>query len=141
MAHPNLDLLDRFFAAYGSRDRNALRSTLAADATWTFPGHHALSGTKCGVDAIAAFFDAMGAVMGRAQLHVETLATGVGDVSVSQCQHLRTNRQMGPNLDQPVCVLWRFASGVIVSGQHLVADADALDAFFNAALPIGEASQ
>jgi ketosteroid isomerase-like protein len=58
MAHPNLDLIDRFFAAYGERDLAALRDVLAENATWTFPGHHPLSGTKVGIDAIVAFFDA-----------------------------------------------------------------------------------
>ena len=64
MTHPNLDLIDRFFAAYDNRDHAALRDVLADDATWTFPGHHPLSGTKVGIDAIVAFFDAVGSIMG-----------------------------------------------------------------------------
>lgn len=134
MAHPNLELIDRFFAAYGERDLMALRDVLAEDATWTFPGHHPLSGTKDGIDAIVAFFDAVGTVMGNSHPQVEKLVVGVNEQYVVECQHIRTNRADGPNLDQQLCVLWSFAEGKIVSGQHLAADQDALDAFYTALL-------
>lgn len=134
MSHPNLDLIDRFFAAYASRDREALGEVLAADATWTFPGHHPLSGTHAGIDAIAAFFDAMGQLMGRAAPTVERLVLGVNEHYVVECQHLRTGRADGPNVDQPLCVLWHVVDGKISSGRHLVADQDALDALWNALL-------
>ena len=35
--HPNLNLIDQFFAAYGKRDLAGLQGILAEDATWTFP--------------------------------------------------------------------------------------------------------
>ncbi len=136
MTHPNLDLIDRFFAAYGNRDLRALRDVLDENATWTFPGHHPLSGTSSGIDAIVAFFDAMGRVIGSAHPTVEKLVLGVNDQYVVECQHIRTNRTDGQNLDQHLCVLWSFANGKIASGQHLAADQDALDAFY-AALPHG----
>src|SRR5690349_2947167 len=134
MTHPNLDLIDRFFAAYGKRDLAALREVLTEDATWTFPGHHPLSGTKVGIDAIVAFFNAVGSVMGRSQPMVEKLVLGVNEQWVVECQYVRTNRPEGPNLDQQLCVLWSFADGKIASGRHLVADQDALDAFYHALL-------
>ena len=134
MTHPNLDLIDRFFAAYGKRDLEGLRDVLAENATWTFPGHHPLSGTKVGIDEVVAFFDAMGSIMGIANVNVEKLVMGVNEQYVVECQHIRTNRTDGPNLDQQLCVLWSFADGKIVSGQHLVADQDALDAFYTALL-------
>ena len=130
MTHPNLDLIDQFFAAYGKRDLSELHDVLAEDATWTFPGHHPLSGTKVGIDAIVAFFDAMGSIMGSSNPHVEKLVMGVNEQYVVECQYVRTSRTDGPNLDQQLCVLWSFADGKIVSGRHLVADQDALDAFF-----------
>ena len=133
MPHPNLELIDRFFAAYGNHDLAALREVLAEDATWTFPGHHPLSGTKVGIDAIVAFFDAVGATMGRSNPRVEKLVMGVNEQYVVECQHIRTNREGGLNLDQQMCVLWSFANGKIASGQHLAADQDALDAFYSRA--------
>ena len=133
MTHPNLDLIDRFFAAYGKRDLAALREVLAEHATWAFPGHHPLSGTKVGIEAIVAFFDAVGSIMGSSQPTVEKLVLGVNEQYVVECQHIRTNWADGPNLDQQLCVLWSFADGKIVSGRHMVADQDALDAFYTRA--------
>jgi ketosteroid isomerase-like protein len=130
MPHPNLDLIDRFFAAYGKRDLAALHDVLAEDATWTFPGHHPLSGTKVGVDAIVAFFDAVGSLMGSSHPTVDKLVLGVNEQYVAECQHVRTNRADGPNLDQQLCVLWSFADGKITSGRHLAADQDEFDAFY-----------
>ncbi len=134
MPNANLELIERFFAAYASRDLRALRDVLDENATWTFPGHHPLSGAHRGIDAIVAFFDAMGSVMGSAQPTVERLVMGVNDQHIVECQHIRTNRADGPDIDQHLCVLWSFANGKITSGQHLAADQDALDAFY-AVLP------
>lgn len=135
MAHPNLDLIDRFFAAYGKRDLAGLRSVLAENATWTFPGHHPLSGTKVGIDEIVSFFDAVGSIMGSSNPTVDKLVMGVAEQYVVECQHIRTNRMDGPNLDQQMCVLWNFEHGKIASGRHLAADQDALDVFYSVLLP------
>ena len=134
MSHPNLELIDKFFAAYSSRDRDGLRAVLAEHATWTFPGRHPLSGTKVGIDAIVAFFDAVGSIMGSSNPSVEKLVLGVNAAYVVECQRIRMNRAEGPNLAQQMCVLWEFENGKIVSGRHLIADQDALDAFYTAVL-------
>ena len=135
MSHPNLELIEHFFAAYTKRDRASLQEVLAEGATWIFPGNHPLSGRHTGADAIVAFFDAMGRSMGGAGASVEGLVQGVGARHVVECQHIRTSRPGGPNLDQPLCVLWQFEDGKIISGQHLIADQAQLDAFFNAQPP------
>jgi ketosteroid isomerase-like protein len=124
------DVIDRFFAAYAARDLEALGAVLAADATWTFPGNHRLSGTYIGLAAIVAFFDAMSAVMGAADSTVERLALGAGEGHLIECQSIRANRPDGPNLDTRLAVLWTLDGGVIRAGQHLAADQAALDAFF-----------
>ena len=132
MNHPNLELIDKFFSAYGARDVAGLREVLAEQAAWTFPGHSAVSGAHTGIDAIVALFDAIGSAMAAANPSVEKLVVGVSDGYVAECQYVRTNRAAGPNIDQRLCVLWSFASGKIVSGQHLAADQDALDVFYAA---------
>ena len=134
MTHTNIELIDRFFAAYGSRDLASLRDVLAEQATWTFPGHHPLSGTRAGIDAIVTFFDAMGGVMASSNVNVEKLVVGANEHYLVECQHIRTNRAEGPNLDQQLCVLWSFANGKIASGRHLAADQEALDSFFTVLL-------
>jgi uncharacterized protein len=135
MTHPNLDLIDAFFAAYSKHDYEALRQVLADHATWTFPGHQPLSGTKIGIDEIVALFDAIGSVMGSANANVEKLVIGMNEQYIAECQHIRTNRAEGPNLDQQMCVLWSFENGKIAAGKHMTADQDAFDAFFMAPLP------
>lgn len=134
VTHPSLDLIDQFFTAYGNHDRASLRNVLAENATWTFPGNHPLSGTKVGIDEVIAFFDAMGTTMRRSNANVEKRVTGVNEQYVVECQHIRTSRTDGPNLDQEVCVLWRIEHGKIASGKHLAADQHRLDVFFTTVL-------
>lgn len=138
ISHKELELIERFFAAYTARDLDALRRVLADEATWTFPGHYRLSGTHTGVEAIVTVFDAMGVAIalrasfanGAAGPTVERLVTGVGDGCVIECQHVQTGRSDGTNLNQRLAVLWTITRRRIVAGQHLVADHDALDRFF-----------
>ena len=130
MKHPNLDLIDKFFESYGKRDLNEIRQVLAENATWTFPGHHPLSGTKVGIDEVIAFFDAMGGIMGNSNVQAEKLVIGVNDNYAVECQHIWTNREDGHNLDHQWCVLWKFENGKIIEGRHLAADQYAVDQFF-----------
>jgi len=131
MPHPNQDLINRFFEAYGQHDLNALRQVVAEDVRWVFPGQNPFSGIKQGPEAVVAFFDAMGGVMGSSNIKMEVLVTGVGEGYVSECQHVQTNRDDGVNLDVLWCVLWKFADGKIVEGRHLASDQQTADAFFN----------
>ncbi len=62
MAHPNLDLIVKFFEAYGKRDLDGLGRVLADNVKWTALGQHPLGGVRNGFDQVIAFFDAMGAL-------------------------------------------------------------------------------
>ena len=135
MPNTNLELIDQFFQGYGARDFVGLRRVWAADGRWVFPGRNPLSGGKEGVEAIVAFFDAMGAVMGGSNIQVEKLVQGVSDDYVVEAQHIWTNRDDGHNLDHQWCVLWKFAGSKIVEGRHLAADQYAVDEFFNHVVP------
>jgi uncharacterized protein len=128
--HPNLELIDKFFEAYGKRDLNGLRQVLAEDAKWVFPGRHPLSGTRTGIDEVVALFDTLGEIMGKSNIQVEKLVMGVNDDYVVEGQHIWTNREDGNNLDHQWCVLWKFEKGKIVEGRHLAADQHAVDKFF-----------
>jgi hypothetical protein len=76
------------------------------------------------------FFDAMGGVMGSAQVQVQTLVSGVNDGYVVEAQHMQTHRETEPNLDVHWCVLWTFADGQIKEGRHLSSDQESVDEFF-----------
>ncbi len=131
MDHPNLHIIDKFFEAYGKRDMNSIRQVMSDDARWTFPGHHPLAGVRNGIDEVLAAFDAMGEIMGRSYINVVKLVVGANDDYVVECQHVRTNRADGNNLDHTECVLWRFADGKIVEGTHFFADPEHVNRFFN----------
>ncbi len=131
MTHPNLDLIDQFFAAYGRRDVAALHRVLADNARWISLGQHPYAGVKEGFDAVIAFFDQMGSLMGRSNNHVEKLIVSANDRFVIECQRVWTAREDGHNLDHLVCVLWTFENNQIVEGRHFYSDPQASDAFFN----------
>ncbi len=130
MTHPNLVLIDRFFEAYAKRDMAALHAVLAPDARWIALGQHPLAGVKVGPEQVIAFFDAMGAVMGKSNPKVEKLIVSANDNYVIECQHVWTDRSDGHNLDHLVCVLWTFKDGRIVEGRHFFSDPKAADTFF-----------
>jgi ketosteroid isomerase-like protein len=130
MTHPNLVTIDKFFEAYGRRDMAALRQVLAGDVVWIFPGRNPASGTKTGIDQLLAFFDSMGAIMGKSNVKAEKLINEANDDYVVECQHVWTDRPDGRNLDHFWCVLWKFENGKIASGRHFAADQYAVDEFF-----------
>ena len=131
MTSSNLDLIDRFFDAYGKRDMEGLKLVLAEDAKWISLGNHPFGGVKNGFKEVIAFFDTMGAVMGSSNVRVEKLIVSENDQYVIECQHVWTDRQDGHNLDHLVCVLWKFENSKIVEGRHFFADPKAADDFFN----------
>jgi len=131
MTHPNLDLIDAFFEAYGKRDRNALQRVLAENITWVFMGRHPLSGVRKGIDEVIGFFDTMGTLMSKSNSKAERLIISANDNYVIECQHVWTNREDGHNLDHMVCVLWKFENGKIVEGKHFFANPQAADEFFD----------
>ncbi len=132
MDHPNQQIINAFFDAYGRRDWEAIRRVMAEDARWIARGNHPLSGLKKGLQEVIAFFDAMGAVMGSSNVTVEKLVVGANDQYVVESQRVWTNRSDGINLDHQVCVLWKFKGGKIVEGVHFFADPQTADRFFSA---------
>jgi uncharacterized protein len=133
MTPTNYELIDQFFAAYGSHDLAALGAVVADDAVWVFPGRNRFSGTHRGPAAIVAFFDAMGGAMGQANIRAETLFRGADDHYVLESQHVWTNRPDGHNLDHQWVVRWTFKDGKLVEGRHFAADQYAVDEFFGSA--------
>ncbi|MEV6098688.1 nuclear transport factor 2 family protein [Nocardia sp. NPDC051981] len=65
---PKIQAISDFFEAYARYDLDGMRAVLADDIAWTVPGHHALSGTKHGLDEVLAFF----AQLAKAGMKAET---------------------------------------------------------------------
>lgn len=61
--HPNVDLLERAFAAFG-RDPVAVGRAIAGDAVWRVPGANAMTGEYRGREQIFAFLRRTGELTG-----------------------------------------------------------------------------
>lgn len=135
MKTSNQDIVDKFFDAYLKHDFTALREVMAEDVTWSFLGKHKLAGVKRGINEVVVFFDIMGEIMSKSNPTLEKLMVCSNDNYLIECQHIKTNRDDGNNIDHYVCVLWTFKDGIIISGRHFFADPPAVDAYFNAVAP------
>ena len=131
MANSNLDIINKFFEAYGKRDIDNLRLVLDDNAKWTSLGQHPFSGVRNGFNEVIAFFDTMGAIMDKSNVSVEKFIVSENDNYVIECQRVWTNMDDEHNLDHMVCVLWKFENSRIVEGRHFFADPKAADDFFN----------
>lgn len=52
----NIEVVQRFFQAYGKEDLDGIRAVMHENVEWYIPGRHVLSGTKRGVDEVMSFF-------------------------------------------------------------------------------------
>ena len=132
----NQELIDRFFEAYQAREMETLEALMHEEITWSFKGNHPLAGVRKGIREVVAFFDAMNKIMEQSDPKVEKLIICEDGKHIIECQHVRTNRADGNNIDHHVCVLWTFTDGMIFSGMHFFADPAAADKFFTAVTEI-----
>jgi uncharacterized protein len=121
MAHPNLTIINEFFAAYSQHDLNAIREVMSEQVRWIFPGHHSLGGTKNGINEVVEFFDLMAVVMKKSFARAEKLVVGSNDDYVVESQHIWMTID-GITSEHYWCVLWKFEDGKIVEGKHFVAE-------------------
>lgn len=131
MATSNEELVNKFFDGYLKHDFEAIKKVMDDDVTWSFLGQHKLAGVKNGVREVVTFFDVMGKIMNKSNPTVEKLIVASNDNYFIECQHIKTNREDGNNIDHHVCVLWTFKDGKIISGMHFFADPKAVDSYFN----------
>lgn len=128
----NQEIVNKFFDSYMKRDLDGVKDVMAADVVWYFMGQHKLAGTKNGIDEVIKFFDTMGGVMAKSRPTIEKLIVAEKENYLIECQHIRTNREDGINIEHYVSVLWTIENGKIVSGRHFFADPESVDRYFNA---------
>jgi len=128
----NQDIVNKFFDSYTKRDLDGVGKVMAAKVVWYFMGTHKLAGVKNGIDEVIKFFDTMGGIMGKSKPTIEKLIVAEKENYLIECQHIKTNREDGINIDHYASVLWTIENGKIVSGRHFFADPEAVDRYFNA---------
>ncbi|MDB5089821.1 MAG: nuclear transport factor 2 family protein [Mucilaginibacter sp.] len=129
--HPNLQIIHRFFAAYGANDPEAIREILSPDIKWFIPGRHPLSGTKNGVDEVLEYFKQLQGFAFQAR----PIVMGVSDDYVIDCHLNWSNLENGENIERMSCLLWKFEHGLISRVFNFPEDQHLMDAFFNKAFP------
>ncbi|WAL66836.1 nuclear transport factor 2 family protein [Amycolatopsis cynarae] len=120
-----IDSITRFFAAYATYDLPAMRAVLTDDVEWTIPGHHPLSGTKRGVEEVAAFFTELG----KAGFQADPLFLEANDEYVVDIHRGWTTEGVG-KVDTLWALVWHFnAEGKIDRVVNLSADQHQMDSY------------
>ena len=127
----NQDIVNKFFDSYMKRDLDGVKNIMASDVVWYFMGRNKHAGVKKGVDEVIKFFDTMGGIMGKSKPTIEKLIVAEKDGYLIECQHIKTNREDGINIDHYASVLWTIENGKIISGRHFFADPESVDWYFN----------
>jgi uncharacterized protein len=129
VSHRNVEVLQRFLAAYADHDREALGALLADDAIWHVGGTHRHSGDLQGRQAILDYFDTVAQETdGTLELHpVEVLA----DERHGAVFLRVTGRRGGAELDVPMAEAFTFTDGGVI-GEFWAhaADQAAIDRFW-----------
>ena len=122
---PKIEAIDNFFAAYAAHDLARMRAVLADDVQWTIPGHHPLSGTKRGVEEVAAFL----AELGKGGFQAEPLFVEASQDYVVDIHRGWTTEGVG-KVDTMWALVWHFnADGKIDRVFNLSGDQHQMDAF------------
>jgi ketosteroid isomerase-like protein len=75
--HPNLDILRRGYAAYGSGDLDTVNELFADDIVWHVAGHSQISGDYAGKEQVFGFFGKLGELSGgTSKVDVHDLLAG-----------------------------------------------------------------
>lgn len=127
-------VVQRYYQAYATSDRDQIRSFFAPEITWTIPGHHPLAGTKRGADEVLAFFDQLA----KAKFQAEVLFLGGNDRYVVDVHRGWSNIDgtAAVNVDQLWALLFRIEGDRIVEAINFPGDQHAADAFFWSAYPL-----
>ena len=98
--------LERWLAAYGDHDRDAMADSLAEDAVWHVGGTHRLSGDKRGREAILGYFDEVRRETGDS-MRLEPLDIMANERHGAAFLRVTAERQ-GRRLDSVVADAFRF---------------------------------
>ena len=122
----NIQVVQEFFAAYGSNDLEGIAAVLDENVQWHIPGRHPLFGTKNGRAEVLAFFGKLSI----AGFQAEPIYFGADDTYVVDIHRGWSNAEGRPNVDTTWALVYRIEDGKIVEATNLSADQDAANTFF-----------
>ncbi len=126
MAHPNIELVHRFFAAYAANDLLAIEKILAPDICWHIPGNHPLSGVKKGVQNVLSYFTQLG----KGAFQASPIVIGANENYVIDCHQNWSTLHGVTNLNAMSCLLWKIEGGMIKEVHNFPQDQHQVDTFF-----------
>lgn len=127
-ANKNLQLVVKFFEAYGKGDYEAIKKIVAPDVQWSIPGHHKLAGVKQGVDELLAFFKKLE----QAGFKAEPMIFAANDNYVIDAHRgWSTKGKNGKNVDLNWVLLYQIIDGKIKRVQNFSGDTYVSDEFFD----------
>lgn len=125
MAHPNVELVEKGYGAFGRGDLDTVREVFAPDIAWHITGRNPLARTYHGVDDVFSFFGEISERTGGT-FKLEPHATlGDGEHVVAL---LHMTAQVGAkSIDQDVVHVWHVREGRAVEFWGHVGDQYAFD--------------
>ncbi|MDT0607731.1 nuclear transport factor 2 family protein [Croceitalea rosinachiae] len=124
--HPNIILINDFFAAYSNNDLEGIRKVVSEDIKWHIPGEHPLSGTKIGIEEVMTFFKNLN----KGKFKASPIIMGANDNYVIDCHQNWSNLEDSENLNAMSCLLWRIANNKIIEVHNFPQNQIDVDAFF-----------
>ncbi|MGW6707277.1 nuclear transport factor 2 family protein [Streptomyces sp. NPDC054956] len=120
-----VEAINKFFTAYAAYDLDGMREVLAEGIEWTIPGHHPLSGTKRGVEEVAAFFTQLG----KAGFQADPLFLEANEEYVVDVHRGWTTGGVG-KVDTLWALVWHFdADGKVDRVTNLSGDQHQMDSY------------
>lgn len=124
--HPNIQLIERFFAAYSIGNFEEMQLVMDKDIKWHIPGKHPLSGTKNGISELMEYLEKLN----KFGFKAEQIVMGVNDNYVIDC-HRNWSTSIGTAvLNAMSCLLWKIEENKIVEVFNFPQEQDLVDDFF-----------
>ncbi len=130
MAHPNEEIVQQGYKAFGAGDMDTLRSLFAADAVHSAPGNSPIAGEYKGIDDVLGYYAKLFELSdGTFTAELETVKVD-GDNSVV-ATHRDKGQRGGKTLDQDETLTFTISGGKFTRLVENHSDQAGYDAFWS----------
>lgn len=124
---PNTDIVARMYELFAKGDMETIKTEVFhPEISWTMPGHHPLSATMEGADAVVAFFGALF----QAGITVDNAHFGELDDGTVIERHMGHGEYEGQKYLFPTCTSYEVVDGKLHKVQVHTARQHDVDRFF-----------